>query len=64
MSHSTYCQTNKVRYSRISWTHLQVSFETFFVCLTKLLNMATVRIFLGFVGINSEPLCVELCNVM
>jgi hypothetical protein len=37
-------KTNELRYSKRSWTYLQVLFESL-LCLTQFLNMAMVRNF-------------------
>jgi hypothetical protein len=52
-----YTWTNERWYNKISWTCLQVLFESLF-CLTQFLNMAMVRNF----EVMAEQLCVEFCN--
>jgi hypothetical protein len=42
-------KTNELRYSKISWTYLQVLFESSF-CLTHFLNMTMVRNFEVMLG--------------
>jgi hypothetical protein len=55
-----WAQINEVCYSEISWTYLNVLFESLF-CFMKLLNMAMVR---NFEVMTRHELnhCVEFCN--